>query len=137
MNHAQIKKLFSHKKITLMGLGLLGRGIGDAEFLAGAGADLIVTDLKSEADLALSLERLREFPNIACHLGGHRLEDFEDRDMIVRAPNVPARFSLYRPRPRRWHSRRNGRFPLRKTFRRDDRGNNGNAREIDRDAPHL
>jgi UDP-N-acetylmuramoylalanine--D-glutamate ligase len=89
MNHAEIKEIFSHKKITLMGLGLLGRGIGDAEFLAGAGADLIVTDLKSEADLALSLERLREFPNIACHLGGHRLEDFEDRDMIVRAPNVP------------------------------------------------
>ena len=81
--------LFKGKKITLMGLGLLGRGIGDAEFFAEAGADLIVTDLKTEAELAASLERLKRFPNIAYHLGGHRPEDFEGRDMIVRAPNVP------------------------------------------------
>ena len=81
--------LFKGKKITLMGLGLLGRGIGDAEFFAEAGADLIVTDLKSEAELAPSLARLKKFSNIAYHLGEHRLEDFEGRDMILRAPNVP------------------------------------------------
>ncbi|HVN26311.1 MAG TPA: Mur ligase family protein [Candidatus Paceibacterota bacterium] len=82
-------EFFKGKKVTLMGLGLLGRGIGDAEFLARAGADLIVTDLKSETDLAPALERLKGFGTIVFHLGGHRLEDFENRDFIVRAPNAP------------------------------------------------
>ncbi len=80
---------FKGKKITLMGLGLLGRGVGDAEFLAACGAELIVTDLKTEAELAPSIARLKGFPNITYHLGGHRLEDFEGRDMILRAPNTP------------------------------------------------
>jgi len=80
---------FTGKKITLMGLGLLGRGVGDAEFFAEAGADLIVTDLKTEAELAPSLARLKKFSNIVYHLGGHRLEDFEGRDLVIRAPNAP------------------------------------------------
>lgn len=77
------------KKITLMGLGLLGRGVGDAEFLAEAGAELIVTDLKPEASLAPSLERLKKFSNITYRLGEHALEDFRGRDYIVKAAGVP------------------------------------------------
>lgn len=80
---------FKGKKITLMGLGLLGRGVGDAEFLANAGAELTVTDLKTEAELAPSLERLKKFKNITYHLGGHRMEDFENCDLVFRAPNAP------------------------------------------------
>lgn len=79
---------FKDKKITLMGLGLLGRGVGDAEFLAACGAELIVTDLKTAAELAPSVEQLKDFPNIVYHLGEHRLEDFENRDMVIRAPNT-------------------------------------------------
>ncbi|MGB7957594.1 MAG: UDP-N-acetylmuramoyl-L-alanine--D-glutamate ligase [Minisyncoccia bacterium] len=89
MREGDIKKFFSGKKITLMGLGLLGRGVGDAEFLATAGAELIVTDLKREEELAPSVARLKNFSNITYHLGGHRMEDFENRDMILRAPNAP------------------------------------------------
>jgi len=84
-----IAQYFKGKKITLMGLGLLGRGVGDAEFLAACGAKLIVTDLKTADELAPSIERVKDFPNIVYHLGEHRLEDFENRDMIVRAPNTP------------------------------------------------
>ena len=84
-----IAQNFKGKKITLMGLGLLGRGVGDAEFLAACGAELIVTDLKTAEELAPSIERLKEFSNITYHLGGHQLEDFENRDMIMRAPNTP------------------------------------------------
>ncbi len=85
-----ISQNFKGKKITLMGLGLLGRGVGDAEFLAACDVkELIVTDLKSAEELAPSIERLKGFKNIAYHLGGHRLEDFEDRDMVIRAPNTP------------------------------------------------
>jgi len=81
--------MFRGKKITLMGLGLLGRGIGDARFFASQGAELIVTDLKTEAELAPAIAALAEFPNIVYHLGGHRLEDFDGRDLIIRAPNAP------------------------------------------------
>ena len=72
-----------------MGLGLLGRGVGDAKFLAENGAELIVTDLKSEAALADSIAALKEFPNITFHLGGHDLADFRDRDYILKAAGVP------------------------------------------------
>jgi UDP-N-acetylmuramoylalanine--D-glutamate ligase len=42
---------FKGKKITVMGLGLLGRGLGDTLFLAQNGADLIVTDMKTREEL--------------------------------------------------------------------------------------
>src|SRR3989304_1305985 len=80
---------FRGKKITLMGLGLLGRGVGDARFLAQCGAELTVTDLKSEAELADSLAQLKEFKNITYHLGGHQIEDFRNRDVIIKAAGVP------------------------------------------------
>lgn len=72
-----------------MGLGLLGRGIGDTEYLASCGADLIVTDLKSREVLAESVARLSQFPNIQFVLGEHRLEDFRGRDLILKAAGVP------------------------------------------------
>lgn len=72
-----------------MGLGLLGRGIGDVRFLAKQGAQLIVTDLKTKEQLADSLKLLTQFKNITYRLGEHRLEDFRDRDMIIKAAGVP------------------------------------------------
>jgi len=72
-----------------MGLGLLGRGVGDAAFLASCGAELIVTDLKSKEELATSLAVLSLFPNIEFVLGEHRLEDFRDRDFVLKAAGVP------------------------------------------------
>lgn len=83
------KGYFKGKKITVMGLGLLGRGVGDAEFLAAEGADLIVTDLKTKEQLADSVKRLEKFPNITFRLGGHNLSDFKDRDFILKAAGVP------------------------------------------------
>jgi UDP-N-acetylmuramoylalanine--D-glutamate ligase len=80
---------FKDKKITVMGLGLLGRGVGDIAFLATYAADVVVTDLKSEKDLATSVEELKNFKNITFVLGEHRLEDFNDRDFILKAAGVP------------------------------------------------
>jgi len=90
------KKFFKGKKITIMGLGLLGRGLGYTKFLAECGADLIVTDLKTKEQLAPALKELKKFfgPKrglglIKFVLGEHRLEDFRDRDMIIKAAGVP------------------------------------------------
>lgn len=86
---AGYKQYFKGKKITVMGLGLLGRGVGDTAFLSEMGADLIVTDLKTEAELKKSLDELKGYENITYVLGEHRLEDFTDRDMILKSAGVP------------------------------------------------
>ncbi|MCF7856915.1 MAG: UDP-N-acetylmuramoyl-L-alanine--D-glutamate ligase [Candidatus Pacebacteria bacterium] len=80
---------FKDKKITVMGLGLLGRGVGDAAFLAECSAELIVTDMKSEEVLKESLEKLSAYKNITYRLGEHHEEDFRGRDMILVAAGVP------------------------------------------------
>ena len=80
---------FENKKVTVMGLGLLGRGIGDTGFLASCGADIIVTDKKNEEQLASSLEALKDYKNIIYKLGSHDLVDFENRDFILKAAGVP------------------------------------------------
>lgn len=83
------KQQFKSKKITIMGLGLLGRGLGYTRFLAECGAILTVTDLKTKDQLKSSLAKLKKFKNIKYVLGEHRLEDFKDKDMIIKAPGVP------------------------------------------------
>ncbi|MHB1769622.1 MAG: UDP-N-acetylmuramoyl-L-alanine--D-glutamate ligase [Minisyncoccota bacterium] len=80
---------FRGKRITVMGLGLLGRGVGDAHYLAECDAELIVTDLKSREELAESVAHLESFPNIHFVLGEHRLVDFRNRDLILKAAGVP------------------------------------------------
>ncbi|HEX4799087.1 MAG TPA: UDP-N-acetylmuramoyl-L-alanine--D-glutamate ligase [Candidatus Paceibacterota bacterium] len=83
------KDYFKGKKITVMGLGLLGRGVGDTAFLAECGAEIIVTDLKDKEQLADSLKQLEEYTTITYRLGEHREEDFRGRDMILKAAGVP------------------------------------------------
>jgi len=73
----------------MLGLGLLGRGIGVTRFLAAAGAQLTITDLKSATDLKDSLDQLSEYDNITYVLGEHRLEDFTNQDLIIKAAGVP------------------------------------------------
>ncbi|MDO8564388.1 MAG: UDP-N-acetylmuramoyl-L-alanine--D-glutamate ligase [bacterium] len=83
------KQFFEGKRITLMGLGLLGRGVGDAAFLAECGADLLVTDVRDKKTLAPSLKKLKRYKDIRYMLGEHKLEDFRDRDFILKAAGVP------------------------------------------------
>ena len=82
------QEFFRGKRITLLGLGLLGRGVGDAEFLAQCGADIIVTDSKTDVELAASVAKLKKYPNITFHLGGHQKEDFTNCDMVIKAAGV-------------------------------------------------
>jgi UDP-N-acetylmuramoylalanine--D-glutamate ligase len=87
MHGMDYRAYFKGKKITIM--GLLGRGLGVAKFLAECGADLLVTDLKTKEQLASSLVELNGFPDIKFVLGEHRLKDFSDRDLIIKAAGVP------------------------------------------------
>jgi UDP-N-acetylmuramoylalanine--D-glutamate ligase len=73
----------------MLGLGLLGRGVGDAEFLAQMGANVLVTDIKTEKELEESVEKLKKYPNISFFLGGHRSVDFGSCDMVIKGAGVP------------------------------------------------
>lgn len=83
------QEFFKGKKVTVMGLGLLGRGINDVKFLAKYCAEVLVTDLKSAEELKTSLDEIKDFQNIKLVLGEHRLEDFENRDFVLKAAGVP------------------------------------------------
>ena len=91
------KEYFKGKKGVIMGLGLLGGALNDAIFLLKCGADLTITDLKSEKELKPSIKKLQSFIKtyhlkpITCnlHLGEHRLEDFKNKDFIIQPGNVP------------------------------------------------
>ncbi len=80
---------FEGKKVTVMGLGLLGRGVGDTQFLAETDAEITVTDKKTTEELASSVNALAKYPSITYHLGEHVLSDFENKDFIVKAAGVP------------------------------------------------
>ena len=69
-----------------MGLGRLGGGVGVAKFLIAQGAAVTVTDLDTADHLADSIAALGGAA--ACHLGGHRPEDFADADVVVVNPAV-------------------------------------------------
>jgi len=88
-NRMDCKEMFAGKRITVMGLGLLGRGVGDAGFLAQCGATVLVTDTKSETELAESVAKLKRYPNITFKLGGHDINDFKNCDMVLKAAGVP------------------------------------------------
>jgi UDP-N-acetylmuramoylalanine--D-glutamate ligase len=77
------------KRVTIMGLGLHGGGVGTTLFLHGVGAKIIVTDIKTKEDLQVSLEKLKELKNIEYVFGQHRPEDFTNADLVVKSPPVP------------------------------------------------
>lgn len=79
---------FRDKKITVFGLGLHGGGVGTVKFLSSCGAKLIVTDIKTKEQLALSLEKLKGLKNIQYVLGQHRPEDFTKADMVIKTPGA-------------------------------------------------
>jgi UDP-N-acetylmuramoylalanine--D-glutamate ligase len=80
---------FDGKRVTVMGLGTRGGGVGVARFLAARGAVVTVTDGKAADDLAQPIGELAGLP-IRYVLGGHAERDFTPAgaDLIVRNPGV-------------------------------------------------
>jgi UDP-N-acetylmuramoylalanine--D-glutamate ligase len=83
-----LKDRYSGKKILVVGLGLQGGGVGIARFFSELGGNVTVTDKKDEAKLLSSINKLKDF-DIKFHLGGHKLEDFLEADIIFKGPSVP------------------------------------------------
>jgi UDP-N-acetylmuramoylalanine--D-glutamate ligase len=75
--------------VTVLGLGRFGGGASAARFLAQQGAHVTVTDLKTEHELADSLENLSDVRLHRLALGGHPPDVFESCRMLVVNPAVP------------------------------------------------
>jgi UDP-N-acetylmuramoylalanine--D-glutamate ligase len=85
---ADFREFFKNKKVTVVGLGLLGKRLGDIAFLAECGARVLVTDLKTAKELAPSIKKLQKYKNITYVLGEHRYEDFDSCDFVLKGQGV-------------------------------------------------
>ena len=83
---------FDGQRVTVMGLGRFGGGVGAARWLAERGADVLATDMADEGTLGEALEPLRshvESGAVTLRLGEHNVSDFTDTDLVVVNPGVP------------------------------------------------
>lgn len=84
----------SGKRVVVMGLGRFGGGVGVSRYLVQQNARVLVTDLLPAEKLAPSLAALQGLP-IDYRLGEHRVEDFQNADLIVVNPAVDRRNNPY------------------------------------------
>ena len=80
---------FAGKKITVMRIGLLGRGVGDAAFLAAAGAQVLVVDSAPQEVMQPSVDALREYDNISFKFGPYDTADFTSCDFVLVGAGTP------------------------------------------------
>ena len=74
-----------NKNILVVGLGRTG--LATARFLKQKGARVLVADTADETQLGDSVRMLREM-GVALELGPHRINSFQDADLIVVSPGV-------------------------------------------------
>lgn len=89
-NHAPPAALRSlaNLRVTVIGLGRFGGGIGVTRWLCGQGARVTVSD-SADADALADSVRQLDGLDVALHLGGHDEADVLDADLLVVNPAVP------------------------------------------------
>jgi UDP-N-acetylmuramoylalanine--D-glutamate ligase len=79
-------------RVTVMGLGQFGGGLGVTQWLLSQGARVLLTDRDPAEKLAKPLAELAEPVGsgaVTLRLGGHDERDFADTDLVVANPAVP------------------------------------------------
>lgn len=82
----------SGKRVTVMGLGRFGGGVGVTRWLCDQGADVLVTDMDPAEKLGESLEAIRPLTDsgrVRLRLGEHNVSDFTTCDLVVANVAVP------------------------------------------------
>ena len=92
------KQMLQGRRVVIMGLGLNRGGLVSAQFCLAKQAEVLVTDLRSESELAQSVRELKNFARMLAdtdapkrlhfHLGGHEFADFQNADLVVKNPGV-------------------------------------------------
>ena len=77
------------RRVTVVGLGRFGGGIGVTRWLCSQGAEVTVSDRAGADDLSGSVAQLDGL-DVKLHLGGHDLDDFLQADLLVVSPAIPA-----------------------------------------------
>jgi UDP-N-acetylmuramoylalanine--D-glutamate ligase len=75
---------FQGKKVTVMRIGLLGRGVGDAAFLAEQGAEVMVVDDAPQEQMQPSVDALSRYQNVRFTFGPYNPEDFVHADFVLK-----------------------------------------------------
>ncbi|WP_437204482.1 UDP-N-acetylmuramoyl-L-alanine--D-glutamate ligase [Planctomicrobium sp. SH664] len=78
----------SGQRVTVMGLGQFGGGLGVVQYLLQQGALVTLTDQRPAADLNEPLSRLDRSALHQLVLGEHREQDFTETDLLVVNPAV-------------------------------------------------
>jgi UDP-N-acetylmuramoylalanine--D-glutamate ligase len=80
------------KRVTVMGLGRFGGGIGVTRWLCSQGADVLVTDKDTPEELADSVAQIRPLVDsgrVTLRLGEHNVGDFTACGLVVANAAVP------------------------------------------------
>jgi len=84
---------------TALVVGAARSGIAAAGFLLDRGARVVLTDVRDEGALPVSLAPLRDVARrsgeLVLELGGHRAESFRTCDFVVVSPGVPLSMPLF------------------------------------------
>lgn len=83
---------FTNQRVTVMGLGRFGGGLGVTRYLAGRGAEILLTDKASPDTLAAPLAEIDDLVRegaVTLRLGEHNVADFTTPDAVVINPAVP------------------------------------------------
>ncbi len=86
---SDFKEYFRGKKITVMRVGLIGRGIGDTAYMAEAGAEILVVDDAPQSVMQPAVDALQAYTNITFKFGPYENEDFENRDFVLVGAGAP------------------------------------------------
>lgn len=89
--HAGMKftDFFTGKKVTVMRIGLLGRGVGDTAFLAEMGAEVHVVDDAPATVMQPSVDALASYPNVRFTFGPYQEEHFTSCDFVLVGAGAP------------------------------------------------
>ncbi len=82
-------QFFRDKKVTVMRIGLLGRGIGDARYMAEAGAKVTVVDDAPQDVMQPAIDELADLSNIDFKFGPYDFADFKEADFILVGAGAP------------------------------------------------
>ena len=76
------------KRVTVVGLGRFGGGVGATRWLCSQGATVTVSDKAPASELVESIGQLDHL-DVTLHLDGHREEDFLRADLLIVNPAIP------------------------------------------------
>lgn len=82
-----LESLFSDQRVLIFGLGRQGGGVQTANIAIKYGAQVRASDQLTASDLQSSIAQLD--PAVDGHWSGHREEDIEWADLIIKNPGVP------------------------------------------------